>query len=222
VSLPFCRYLLWTMRLDLIVGFIGMSMVVLLKSELLGTIQLARGPMASEPLVLAMTLVGMLVGLRVFHDPVGVAVWLNSRGITRRICFQTRLLTGLLVLALMVLWPAVLMATGIRQAVQLSFESPWFPMVRWYELTVIPQMALYAFVPFSIVTLLLMASRTEDSLFPGVWTIASGISGLIISWCCLPFAQQSSPLMLLVAVIMPLGCLAVAVVLAVISEQHVS
>ncbi|MDA1229805.1 MAG: hypothetical protein O2856_03435, partial [Planctomycetota bacterium] len=172
--------------------------------------------------VLAMTLIGMFLGLRVFHDPAGVDVWLQSRGVTRRIRCQTRMLTGVFVLAAMVLWSAVLMATGIRQAVQLTFESPWFPMVRWHELRLIPQMAVYAFVPFCVVTLLLMASRTEDSLYPRAWTIFAAVSGLFISFCCLPFVLHSSLTMLLVAGVLPLGCLVVAVVLAVISEQHAS
>lgn len=222
MNLPFFRYLLRAMRLDLALGFIGMSLVVLLKSELLGPGRTVQALMPSEPLVLAMPFIGVLMTLRVFHDPAGVDVWLKSRGITRRIRFQTRMLTGLFVLAVLVLWPAVLMATGIRQAVQLAFESPWFPMVRWYELTVIPQMTLYAFVPFCVVTLLLMASRTEDSLYPRAWTIVAGVSGLFISFCCLPFVLQSNLLMLLVAVVLPLGCLIVATALAVISEQHAS
>lgn len=83
-------------------------------------------------------------------------------------------------------------------------------------------MALYAFVPFCVVTLLLMASRTEDSLYPSAWTIVAGVSGLFVSFCCLPFVLHSGFVMLLVALALPLGCLAVAVVLSVISEQHAS
>lgn len=223
MSLPFLRYLLWAMRLELWVGLIAMTLAVLLKAELSAPIKMAQARVSSEPLVGLMMLVGTYIGLRVFSDPAGVGVWLTSRGLTPRVRCQTRLLAGAMVLSVMVLWPAVLMVTGIRQAVQVTvFASPWFPMVRWHELTVIPQMALYGFVPFGVVTLMLMSSRTEDDLNPAAWTFVSGISGLLISACCLPFAMHSVPIMMLLGVTLPGVSLALAVAMSVISEQHVS
>ncbi|MEZ6125866.1 MAG: hypothetical protein R3C49_22290 [Planctomycetaceae bacterium] len=222
MNLTFCRYLLWTMRTELIVGCVGMTLLVLLRSEPFLSWRVGNVRLMADSFALLMTAIGIAVSLRVFHDPPGVSVWLQARGMTRRTICQTRFLTGLLVLAALLAWLGILMSTGIRQAVQLSFDSPWFPMVRWHELKVIPQLALCAALPFSAVTLLLTASRTDDSLYPGGWTTISAIAGLLVSFLAIEWIVHSSSMGTVVAVLLLLSGLAVAVALSAISEQHAS
>jgi len=222
MSIPFFRYLLWTLRLDFVIGFIAFTAFVLLRSEPLASTQLVYGRPVFEPLVFAMSWVGLFVGLRVFCDPGGVTVWLDSRGMTRRTRFQTRLMTGLFVLTLVLLWTSFLIATGLRQVVQQTLGSPWFPMVRWHELRVVWGMAFYAVVPFSLVIFLLAAARSEDSHYPNVWAILAGATALFVSWACLSQASLTHASLVLTAGVLPLSCLIGAGMLSTISEQHSS
>lgn len=221
MSIPFFRYLVWALRLEFIFGLIALTAYVLFRSEVLASPHLQFRRPVEEPLIWAMSCVGLYVGLRVFCDSGGVAVWLEARGMTRRTQFQTRLATGLFVLSLALLWTAFLIATGLRQAVQQAMGSPWFPMVRWHELRVVSGMALHAIVPFSLVIFLLAAARSEDSHYPRVWATIAGGSTFFVSWSCLS-QLHSIAAIVVAAVVLPLSCFIVAGALSVISEQHAS
>lgn len=167
MSVPLIRYLLSAMKLELLALSALLAAVTLLQRDPI-TVHETYGyeEQTTQFLMSLFILLGLFLPVRLFCNPVGVAVWLCSRGLTRRQQFVSRLTTGLIVIALSFVWVAILQAFGIRQFVQQSFGSPWFPMVRWNELAELPRFAPYVCLPFFVTTLVLTATMSSPSLFP--------------------------------------------------------
>ncbi|MFM8474999.1 MAG: hypothetical protein ACKOEO_04295 [Planctomycetaceae bacterium] len=167
MSLPLMRYLLSAMKPELLALFGLLAASTLLQPDPMTNDQTCcQEDQFTQFLIYLFVVLGLLLPIRVFVNPVGVAVWLSSRGLTRRQQFFTRLATGLIVIASTFVWVGLLQLLGIRQFVQLGFASPWFPMVRWYELIELPAFAPYVCVPFFVTTLVLTATMSGESLFP--------------------------------------------------------
>ena len=181
MSLPLMRYLLSAMKLELLAlsGLLAAS--TLLQPDPM-TIDRAfyDEEQFTQFLIYVFVALGLLLPVRLFVNPVGVAVWLSSRGLTRRQQFFTRLATGLIVIASSFVWVGFLQLLGIRQFVQLAFASPWFPMVRWYELLELPAFAPYACLPFFVSTLVLTASMSGQSLFPTFRIVLAIIASALV------------------------------------------
>lgn len=167
MSLPLIRYLLSAMKLE-ILALIGLlAAIALLQRDPMTTYETyAYEEQSTQFLTYLFAVLGLLLPVRVFCNPVGVSVWLSSRGLTRQQQFVSRLTAGMIVIALSFVWVAVLQSFGIRQFVQQSFGSPWFPMVRWNEVAELPRFAPYVCFPFCVTTLVLTATMTSQSLFP--------------------------------------------------------
>ena len=181
MSLPLMRYLLSAMKPELLALFGLLAASTLLQPDPMTSHQTCcQEDQFTQFLDYLFVVLGLLLPIRVFVNPVGVAVWLSSRGLTRRQQFFTRLATGLIVIASSFVWVGLLQLLGIRQFVQLGFASPWFPMVRWYELIELPAFVPYACVPFFVTTLVLTATMSGESLFPAFRIVLALIASALI------------------------------------------
>ena len=181
MSLPFIRYLLSAMKLELLIVSVLLAAVALLQPDPMTATQPAHyEDQTTQFLVYLLIPLGLLLPVRIFCNSAGVAVWLSSRGLTRRQQFVSRLVSGLIVVALSFLWIGLLQALGIRLLVQQSFGSPWFPMVRWHEVSELPSFARYVCVPFFVTTLVLTATMSRQSLFPAFRIVLAVIAAFIV------------------------------------------
>ena len=167
MSVPFIRYLLSAMKLELLALSVLLTAIALLQSDPMSATQPpSYEDRTTQFLVYLFVPLGLLLPVRIFCNPAGVSVWLSSRGLTRRQQFLSRLTTGLIVVAGSFVWIWLLQILGVRLFVQQSFGSPWFPMVRWQEVTELPGFAHYVCFPFFLTTLVLTATMSRQSLFP--------------------------------------------------------
>jgi hypothetical protein len=180
MSLPLIRYLLSAMKLEFAALLVLLTAVALLQRDPMTTMEVSYEEQTTQFLTYLLGVLGLLLPVRIFCNPVGVAVWLSSRGLTRRQQFLSRLTTGLIVVALSFAWVAMLQAFGIRQLVQQSFGSPWFPMVRWNELFELPGFAHYACLPFFVTTLVLTATMSSQSLYPAFRAVLAVIASVVV------------------------------------------
>jgi hypothetical protein len=105
-----------------------------------GTVLLSQSPLGGEDvgLVFLGAVQGWVLAFRLFTDPPGVGAFVFSRPLSRRRLFWYRWLIGVGYQALTLLVLVVLLAGGLRQGIQAwMFHSRWYPMVRWYELSVL-------------------------------------------------------------------------------------
>lgn len=181
MSWPLIRYLLSAMKLELLALLVLLTAVALLQQDPMTTnLTLDYEDQATQFLTYLLMVLGLLLPVRIFCNPVGVAVWLSSRGLTRRQQFVSRLTAGLIVIAISFVWVAILQAFGIRQFVQQSFGSPWFPMVRWSELLELPGFAHYVCLPFFVTTLVLTATMSSQSLYPAFRVVLAVIASVVV------------------------------------------
>jgi len=193
MSMPLIRYLLSAMKLEILALFGLLTAIALLQQDPMTTYAtFDYEERTTQFLTYLFVVLGLLLPVRIFCNPVGVAVWLSSRGLTRRQQFVSRLTAGLIVIALSFVWVAVLQAIGIRQFVQQSFGSPWFPMVRWNEVAELPRFALYVCLPFFVTTFVLTATMSSQSLFPAFRiTLAVIASALVVTMFAAPYRWTS-------------------------------
>lgn len=181
MSLPFIRYLLSAMKLELLTLAVLLSAVALLQRDPMTATQAAHyEDQTTQFLIYLLIPLGLLLPVRIFCNSAGVAVWLSSRGLTRRQQYVSRLASGLIVVALSFVWVGLLQALGIRLLVQQSFGSPWFPMVRWQEVSELPGFVRYVCVPFFITTLVLTATMSRQSLFPAFRIVLAVIAAFVV------------------------------------------
>ena len=187
MSISFIRFqlrsarLLWLSMLSLVAG------VAILKSEpLMPYIQSSnRHNSYFELMHFIMVLVGLSAGWQVHFESSGVSVWLGTRGLTRRTEYLSRCATGLLIISSCVGLVALLITLGIRQGIQQSMNSPWYPMVRWLELRCLPGMIVHSLVPFGFVSFFLACSRTRDWLPDSARVVLAFVAAVPISICTL-------------------------------------
>ena len=181
MSLPFIRYLLSAMKLELLTLAVLLAAVALLQRDPMTATQAAHyEDQTTQFLIYLLIPLGLLLPVRIFCNSAGVAVWLSSRGLTRRQQFVSRLASGLIVVGLSFVWVGLMQALGIRLLVQQSFGSPWFPMVRWQEVSELPGFARYVCVPFFVTTLVLTATMSRQSLFPAFRIVLAVIAAFVV------------------------------------------
>lgn len=110
-------------------------------TPLAGYTLLKTDPLGTSDLVAALlgAVLGCVLAFRLFRDPSGVDAFVFSRPFSRRRLFLYRWLIGLAFQAITTLLLVVLLAGGLRQWIHVSLyhHSLWYPMVRWYELSVL-------------------------------------------------------------------------------------
>ncbi len=99
---------------------------------------------------LAAIVTGLVVSQMLFGSTDATRAWTLSRGMTRRTVFVTRCVCGLSVILLGSLCIFALIAAGLRQQVQQSSGSMWYPMIRWYELHVVRQYLLTGILTYCV------------------------------------------------------------------------
>lgn len=208
------KYLWHILRGTFLGSLAVLTAAVLLWNKPLASAVVLEGRAAFDALPGLMFFCGLLIAAVVFREPVGVGVWLSSRGVTRQSVFVTRLAVGLLAICAATAWCTLLITLGARQFVQLQLGSPYFPMVRWYELRVLPDLFLSAFTPFCFAVAFVTSVQSRlasqgGALFSfAVATAGTAALPILIS------ASLSQTVVLLFSWLVPCLCFGLASVLA--------
>lgn len=143
----------------------------------------------------------ILVALKCFDDPVGVSTWVMTRGLTRHTQFQTRWLTGLLVLLLPAVLIAATMMLGLRQLVQQAMGNGfWYPMARTGEVSVVRDFLLLGLVTYCVTVFVTRIHQLgwqgqRQGMIHGVSRAATVITVLVLGFCWhVPLATETVPL----------------------------
>jgi hypothetical protein len=134
-----------------------------------GTVLLRQSPLGSEDLGLAClgAVQGWVLAFRLFTDPPGVGAFVFSRPISRRRLFWYRWLIGVGYQALTLLLLVVLLGGGLRQQIQVwMLQSRWYPMVRWYELSVLLPVGMGSLFSFQASCFVMLRNRLLGALKP--------------------------------------------------------
>ena len=137
---------------------------------LVGYTLLKPDPLGSSDLVAGMTgaALGGVLAWCLFGDPPGVAAFVFSRPFSRRRLFLYRWLIGLGFQAITILLLLAVLAGGLRQWIHVSLyhHSLWYPMVRWYELSVLWPVALASLFAYQAMLFIMVRSRLLRSPRP--------------------------------------------------------
>lgn len=121
---------------------------------------LTTGDLLLNPILNSIAcLQGMLIAWMLFHDSGGTAAYIFSRPLSRNRLFLTRWCCGILFQFLTVLAIFVTISTGVRSAIQLLMNSPYQPMVKWYELSILASFALYSLLGYQSVMFLRLRAK---------------------------------------------------------------
>ena len=93
---------------------------------------------------------GMVIAWTLFNDSAGTGAFIFSRPLSRRRLFLTRWGIGISLQLLTVVAVFVTIAIGLRSGVQMLMNSPYQPLVKWYELSVLGSIALYSILGYQI------------------------------------------------------------------------
>ena len=97
---------------------------------------------------------GMVIAWVLFNDGEGTGAFVFSRPLSRVQLFLTRWAFGISLQLLTVVTVFVAIAIGLRSGVQMLMNSPYQPLVKWYELSVLGSIALYSILGYEIVMFL--------------------------------------------------------------------
>ena len=110
---------------------------------------------------------GMVIAWVLFNDAAGIGAFVFSRPLSRGRLFLTRWAFGisfqLLTIAVVFLTVAIGLRSGTQQMVM---NSPYQPMVKWYELSVLGSIALYSILSYEIVMFLKLRHRVVSVRAP--------------------------------------------------------
>ena len=130
---------------------------------------LATGDLILNPILnLIACLQGMVIAWTLFNDSGGTAAFIFSRPLSRKQLFLTRWCLGISFQLLTVLAVFVTISTGLRSAIQLLMNSPYQPMVKWYELSVLGSFVLYSILGYQVVTFLRLRASIVSAR-PPTW-----------------------------------------------------
>ena len=102
----------------------------------------------------AACLQGMVIAWTLFNDSGGTAAYIFSRPLSRKRLFLTRWCMGISLQLLTVLAVFVIISTGVRSWIQMLMNSPYQPMVKWHELSIVGSVALYSILGYQVVMFL--------------------------------------------------------------------
>jgi hypothetical protein len=130
-------------------------------------------------------LLGGVLAFRLFRDPGGTETFVFSLPLSRSRLFRSRWLLGLVLQAVTLACVAALLALGVREAAQVRlFDSLWYPMVRWYELSVLWSVGLCSLASYQIVAFLLLRKRlveTDQTKRRGRLRQLAGTAGFLVA-----------------------------------------
>jgi hypothetical protein len=107
---------------------------------------------------------GWVLAYRLFVDPPRVAPFIFSQPFSRTRLFFTRWTIGLLLQALTLVVVFAIIALGLRQLIQVyCFGSNWYPMVRWYELSVLWPVGMASLFVYQATAFVLLRRRLRGN-----------------------------------------------------------
>jgi hypothetical protein len=132
---------------------------------LVGYTLVMKQPLGVDPPALLFgILLGWVLGFRLFVDPPGVSPFILSRPFSRTRLFFYRWTIGLLLQAFTLAVIFTIIASGLRQAMQVSmFNSHWYPMVRWFELSMLWPVALASLLTYQTTCFVLLRGRLRGN-----------------------------------------------------------
>ena len=135
-----------------------------------GYVLFQESPLASNDwkLNLIACLQGMVIAWVLFNDAAGTEVFVFSRPLSRVRLFFTRWAFGILFQLLTTVVVFFTVAIGLRSGIQVLMNSPYQPMVKWYELSILGSIALYSILSYQIVMFLKLRHRVV-SVGPRTW-----------------------------------------------------
>lgn len=155
---------------------------------------------------------GMVVAWMLFNDAAGTEVFVFSRPFTRARLFLARWMFGISLQLLTVVTVFVTIAIGLRSGVQVLMNSPYQPLVKWYELSVLESIALYSILSYQFGVFLKLRLYVI-SVRPRGWRNLLG-TGVVVVLCLLSlntldvFRFRDQVLVVYAALVTILGTLA--------------
>ena len=148
-----------------------------------GYVLFRKTPLESEDgkVFLIAGLQGMVVAWMLFNDPAGTGAFVFSRPLSRARLFLTRWACGISLQLLTVVTVFVTIAIGLRSGVQVLMNSPYHPLVKWYELSVLESIVLYSILSYQIAVFLKLRLYVI-SAHPRRWRNLLG-TGLVVLLC---------------------------------------
>lgn len=111
---------------------------------------------------------GIVIAWVLFNDTAGTEVFVFSRPLSRVRLFFTRWAFGISFQLLTIAMVFLTVAIGLRSEIQVLMNSPYQPMVKWYELSILGSIALYSILSYEIVMFLKLRHRVV-SVGPSTW-----------------------------------------------------
>ena len=155
---------------------------------------------------------GMVVAWTVFNDAAGTGAFIFSRPLSRKRLFLIRWGFGISLQLLTVVTVFVTIAIGLRSGVQVLMNSPYQPLVKWYELSVLESIALYSILSYQFGVFLKLRLYVI-SVRPRGWRNLLG-TGVVVVLCLLSlntldvFRFRDQVLVVYAALVTILGTLA--------------
>lgn len=117
-----------------------------------GYVLFQRAPLSSEDgkVYLIACLQGIVIAWAIFNDAEGTGAFVFSRPLSRVRLFLTRWTFGISLQLLTVVAVFAIIASGLRSEVQMLMNSPYQPLVKWYELSVLESIAMYSILSYQI------------------------------------------------------------------------
>ena len=156
----------------------------------IGFILLWKTPLTTGDLMLNLILnlmaclQGMVIAWMLFHDSGGTAAFIFSRPLSRKRLFLTRWCCGILFQFMTILVVFAIISTGLRSWIQVLMDSPYQPMVKWYELSVLGSFALYSILGYQVVMFLRLRASIVSAR-PSTWR--DNLKTVLILVLCLQF-----------------------------------
>ena len=149
-----------------------------------------KKPLATGNLVVSLILnltaclQGMVIAWTLFNDSGGTAAFIFSRPLSRKRLFLTRWCLGISLQLMTVLAVFVIVSTGLRSWIQMLMDSPYQPMVKWYELSVLGSFALYSILGYQVVMFLRLRASILSAR-PPTWR--DNLGTVLVIVLCLQF-----------------------------------
>ena len=148
-----------------------------------GYVLFRKTPLGSDDwqVKLVACLQGMVIAWALFNDSAGTGAFIFSRPLSRVRLFLTRWAIGISLQLLTIVTVFVTIAIGLRSGVQVLMNSPYQPLVKWYELSVLGPIALYSILSYQIAVFFKLR-LCIISVRPRTWRNLLG-TGLVVVLC---------------------------------------
>ncbi len=183
-----------------------------------GYVLFRKTPLGSEDwkVNLIACLQGMVVAWALFNDAAGTGAFIFSRPLSRKRLFLIRWGFGISLQLLTIVAVFVTIAIGLRSGIQMLMNSPYQPMVKWYELSVLGLIALYSILSYQIFMFLKLRLHIVSARprawrdLVGTWLVTWLVAHLCLRVLNVPIANgiQDYLMVVYVALVTILGTLA--------------